>query len=882
MNSKGKLRRLIFNFLWVILVALILFFATGVIVTKKYGDELEQITINQINQHINTKLSVEDVEISFFSRFPFVSVVFQDVMAWSSNDFDASEFLSVNTDTLFSAEKIYLQLNIFDVIRGNFNVKRIYSINGKLNLLTDSSGKTNYQVFKNKTEANKEKTKVFELEGMRISDFSVHLSNMAKDISSNTQIKELLLKGRFQEGEFGLGVSSHFEALSFQREGVSYLNNSELYLKSVVEVKEKIARITKGDLRLNGIGLRSKGEIDFNLTPNLTLFLEGRSMDVEQILKEIRVFQKRESTLEAHGNADVAFKITGPVSTTRSPNIKAVYVLNLSDITFRDNVFKNLRLKGKYDNGKFNGPASTLIEVSKFSLIDRNSDLEGSFSLKNLLSPEITLNINGFFDSKELNNLGNFEKIRDFSGIIQPDFELSTSLSSLREFKISSIVEGELRGSLQLVNLNFETGRDKFRSLNGELKFKDDRWLIDIEMDYNECPVWLKAEADYLLAWLTKENQALWARAALKTGDLKLQPFSKKAKDTENTKDRKSFYLPANIFIHTSLTMSSFEYGKFKAENIISQMSYKPGALDLDSYSMKSNDGDIDGKLSLYQDKKGKIFLKTQNDIKNLNIEKVFYSFNNFNQEFIKDENLKGSLSGDVQLSMSFDTIFRPYKNEINSNINISLLDGELNNFEPAKRLSKFIEINELENIKFSELKNNILINNNTVLIPEMSINSSAFDITASGTHNFDNYFDYKVKVNLSEILSGKAKNKLENQENFVIEEGGSRASLFLSISGTPEDFKVKYDRLEAMKNIRESMKEEKNTLKNILNEEFGWFKKDSSILEDTKIQNEPVFKLDWEEENKDSLENKRRKKRKKRVEKEEVFEIEWDEDDGR
>ncbi len=882
MTRKRKIRRLFYNFLWVILVALVLFIATAIVITNKYGDELEQITINQINQNINTKISVEDVEISFFSRFPFVSVVFKNVIAWSSNDFNPSEFPETDTDTLFSAEKIYLQLNTFDVLRGKFKIKRIYTINGKLNILTDSSGNTNFRVFKTKTEAQTDKSKVLELEGMRISDFSVQILNNAKNISSSGRLQELLLKGKFQGEEFGLGVSSHFNQLFFQREGVSYLAGSDIYLKSVMEVKEKTATITKGDLRINGIGLKSKGTIDYNLTPNLNLSLEGRSLDVRQILQEISLFQKKESLVEASGKADVAMKISGPVSSTRSPNIKAVYVLNLSDATIKKYNVRNIKLKGSYENGKFNGPVSTRIEVSKFSLKDKNSDLEGSFYLENLISPRIQIKINGFFDTGEINNLVTGDRITHFNGIIEPDFELSTQLSSLNEFTIENIVEGKLRGSMHLANLNFETQRDKFQNLNGELRFKDDRWLIDVELDYNDCPVWLKAEADYLLAWLTKENQSLWARAALKTGDLKVQSSGKKEKTEDVAGNRKGFYLPDNVFINSSLNMSAFEYGNFRAENINSKVSIKPGILNLDSYNMEINDGYINGKLSFYQDQKGKIFLKTNNDIKDLNIEKLFHSFNNFNQEFIKDENLKGNLSGDVQLSMSFDTLFKPYRNEINSDINISLVNGELNNFEPARRLSKFIEISELENIKFLELKNNILIRNSTILIPQMNINSSAFDITASGTHNFDNYFDYKLKINLSEILSGKAKNKLENEENFVIEEGGSRASLFLTIVGTPEDFKIKYDKSQAIKNIRESMKEEKNSLKNILNEEFGWFKKDSSLLKDKTKEKDPVFILNWDEDSGDSLENKKIKKRKKSSQKEEVFEIEWDEDDGR
>ena len=122
----------------------------------------------------------------------------------------------------------------------------------------------------------------------------------------------------------------------------------------------------------------------------------------------------------------------------------------------------------------------------------------------------------------------------------------------------------------------------------------------------------------------------------------------------------------------------------------------------------------------------------------------------------------------------------------------------------------------------------------------------------------------------------------MENAENFVLEDNGRRTSLYLSVKGSPGNYHIKYDKKEAVSNIRKDLKKEKNTLKNILNEEFGWFKKDSLEINDSQNEKKNEFILDWEEQDnsqkKDGTRPKRKDKELKKEENEFVFE--WDEDE--
>jgi hypothetical protein len=184
------------------------------------------------------------------------------------------------------------------------------------------------------------------------------------------------------------------------------------------------------------------------------------------------------------------------------------------------------------------------------------------------------------------------------------------------------------------------------------------------------------------------------------------------------------------------------------------------------------------------------------------------------------------------------------------------LLNGALVNFEPVKQLSSFIELSELENINFQKLENNFFIRNNMFFMPTMAVNSSAADISVNGQHSFDNDFEYHVKVLLSQVLSRKKKPARRTVTEFgVVEDDGlGRTSILLKVTGNADNVKVGYDLKAVAKGVQDNIRSEKETMKSILNEEYGWYN-DTPPGAGTKVQEKqntesrkPRFSIKWEE----------------------------------
>ena len=170
------------------------------------------------------------------------------------------------------------------------------------------------------------------------------------------------------------------------------------------------------------------------------------------------------------------------------------------------------------------------------------------------------------------------------------------------------------------------------------------------------------------------------------------------------------------------------------------------------------------------------------------------------------------------------------------------------------------IELDELKNIKFDTLKNQILIKDELVYIPKFGIKNSALDITMEGTHSFSNQIDYSFTLFLNELLGKKVKKNNNEDMGYIEDDGLGRSRMFIKMKGDISSPEIKYDKKGLKKYWNKEIREEKQEIKSILNKEFGMFKKDTSLIKnniENKEKSSP-FVIEWEEsENKAQTEKK-------------------------
>ena len=264
-----------------------------------------------------------------------------------------------------------------------------------------------------------------------------------------------------------------------------------------------------------------------------------------------------------------------------------------------------------------------------------------------------------------------------------------------------------------------------------------------------------------------------------------------------------------NVNLNFNCDIASLRYKRFHGQSIWGDLLVKNQMAVSRNLSLRTMGGNLN--LSGIVDAKNNkaIDVVSTLRLKGIQLDSVFYVFENFRQSFIQDKHLKGRATADVNLEMTLNQHLRLFQETLIADIGISIAKGELNNFEPLKKLERYLGDEGLDRLRFSELKNDIHIENKQIYLPQMEVGSNVTDIKISGTHTFDQRIDYRLITPLrrKRIIETAAEEAVE-QDN----QGNSR--LFLKVTGTTDDYRILYDTEAVKKKIVSDLKEEVEELK--------------------------------------------------------------------
>jgi hypothetical protein len=201
--------------------------------------------------------------------------------------------------------------------------------------------------------------------------------------------------------------------------------------------------------------------------------------------------------------------------------------------------------------------------------------------------------------------------------------------------------------------------------------------------------------------------------------------------------------------------------------------------------------------------------------------------------------------------------------NSIKTHANITIENGRLVNYSPMQSLSAFLKVEDLSDIRFATLQNQVDIANQVIYIPSMEIKSSALDLQLMGTHTFNNDLEYHFTIALADLMASKFKKRnkgYDNQAEFgpVEDDNRGRTKVYVSLTGTVDNPIVKYDKKAMREKIADDLKVQKAELKQIFRQEFSRSAGDTirkaQIQKDKDIQKkqeEGKFVIEWDDDEK-------------------------------
>ena len=860
-----------------LILALVILVVIATSVAYFYEDQVSQYLVEELNEYILAEVEVEDVNFSLLQKFPKASLEFKNVLAHSKHGYYKT-IQKFNTDTLFFAKSIYVQINLLDLLTKDYTISSIHFDQGNINLFIDHLGDPNY-IFWNKSEEESGESEFsLELNKVRISNTKILFCNDATKFVLKSTVDNTDFEGNFSKKNYLMKIKTDQFIEKLNIEDIDYILNKSVEAKLDLDIVNELIKIKNGSLNLDHLKFNVNGNIEKTANRSIDLLISGKNLNLRKFLNNLppKVISEFPNIIGQQGTATLNISITGKNIKVNKPHIQALFLLN--DVQLFDEEreirLSNMNIDGEFSNGSGNiGNTSKLVFKTFNFYVERNY-FEGIFEFSNFKNPQIKLDLLSELYLDEIKNLFQIDTIDILEGYAKSEIKYTGSYDELRTFKFRDLFTKDYAVKLELDGgeLKFKNQPLVLNEVSGNINLNKTLYTDSLFFKINNNDFLIKGRISKLFEYFN-EKEIFNVNATLYSRKIDLDELALLFK-TDKKESSEKYQFPDKIALQLRLNIENFEVGKFYATDIKGNLNYKPRMFSMHEVSFHSMNGNVKVGGVIIQKFNNDFTVRTQSRLTNINMNKLFYSFNNFGQTFISSQNLEGNLSGDVYFSSEWSDKIKVYKHTINSESDITIANGELNNFEPMLGLSRFIDIKELESIKFSTLKNQITIQDEQIIIPQMDIESSALNLSASGTHNFDGIYSYHLKVLLSDLLSGKMKKsdrKKHSDEN-IEEDDEGRVRLYLRLEGDKDKSRVKYDRKAARSDRKEDLKKEKKELKQILNEEFGWFKKDTSLKNQSNSEEKENFEIEFEE-----TKNKEEKQEEENTD--QKFIIEWEED---
>ncbi len=714
--------------------------------------QLLQSITSQLNENLNGKLSIKSMEPALIQGFPGISVSLKDVLLRDS-------LWHTHRHDLLQAKEVYVAVDVFSIITGTPTIKNISINKGKIFLFTGSNGYSNTAIFKKKSSKGEESGSRKKINRISLNDVNVVIENKSKSKLFAFSVNKFLGKIKYNsEGwRATVNINTLVTSLSFNTIKGSFIKNkifkSNLKL-SFNDVRQAL-HVPLQDVKIGGDKFEIGGNFSFAKTSSdFTLDVKAPDItlkDAASLLPQniSSVMQRYEIKKPLAARASIKGKLKGG----GDPLIKVYFQVKNNTLIVNGETIENSDFNGAFNNEVIPGqprkdPNSAIIFYDMTGIWHDIPFKADSVKITNFKVPILAGKFIANFPLTKLNSVLGGQTFSFNKGTA------NLNLLYQAPFNPENKNGYFINGTIQIKNaaVTYQPRNLFFKNANAKLNFTgQDLFVQNMQVQSGSNSLQMDGSVKNFSKFYYTDPQKMLLDWNIKSHHLNLNEFSTfLGKRKSNVKpvssgkqlNKISHQLDRMIeqaSVHIKLKVDGLRCRKFAAKNAISDITLNQAGITLHNVSLNHAGGNV--KVSGNIDQSGSVNkINANTTITNVKVQELFYAFNNFGQNTITSQNLKGSFNAVTRVSGSIKDNGDIIPKSLKGTVNFDLKNGALVNFEPIRKVGACLfPSRDFSNITFKNLKNTLDIRGDRVNIPPMQIESSVLNIFLDGVYGFSN-----------------------------------------------------------------------------------------------------------------------------------------------
>ncbi len=786
--------------------------AAGILLEK----QVVELLIRELNKQLAVPVQVHesDIHFSFLRDFPDASL--------SLHNLSIAESLPGSEDPFLKLERIALRFSPLALLRGNYRIHRIDLENGEIRLRRDARGKPNYLFWKTPEDSSGSALQV-DLAYLRLSQIRFSYQDEQREVFLEAHLPGGHASGSLQGEALQIRLDLNAEKALLPLSGSTLALQEPFQIKGSLRKDAGTSTWYLEPLHLNWMGSRVQvnGSLSGGRSAALDLQLEASDLLLASLLNAAEqsgwlpgreANREQSSTWSGKGKLALSGTVSGPWGKAGKPAVELAFRLPSGNLRQQRT---GLELDALSLSGAFRSQAGGQVELKTFSLRQGRDELSGQFDLANFRDPVLNLKAEGRIGMPTLLPFLPAELSNGSGLLLVEGLHIQGRLRKLRE---GSALPELGSGAVTLSGVGLDYRDRTFQMPSGRIELQGDRLLMkDLHVSGAGSSVVLDGEVLHGLSALLLPGNGSpipQVQGSIRADALDLKALLELIRDSGSsassagggrTTSSRHVRLPV-LSGRLQTDVESFRYGELHLQDIHGEWRFSPGYWRAQNLEARAMDGRVSTDIALRQTPAKGLLLDLEGNISQVRIEECFRQFADFGQTELTHRHLKGRVSGQlrhVQVAWNAQGLFDPASVLVYCDLEVS--NGELNGYGPVERLSRFIDLDELRNIRFSTLKNSIEIYNDQIHIPLMEVQSSALNLSLTGTHGFDGWLDYQVKLSLMELLGKKFSRKQPENLGFAEMEKSGGMAIYVSMKGMPDQLEMAYNNREIRQTFRQS-----------------------------------------------------------------------------
>jgi hypothetical protein len=293
------------------------------------------------------------------------------------------------------------------------------------------------------------------------------------------------------------------------------------------------------------------------------------------------------------------------------------------------------------------------------------------------------------------------------------------------------------------------------------------------------------------------------ANLAARTEELDLNPLFRKIAPASKDSSKASRKKVVELACAPKGSVENFSGSKFEfnvqlfAKKLVARkvegsfanadLNYKNDVITVKSVNLNTCEGKIFARGTLEEFSR----LRADVEAKNVNVKTLFTEFENFGQQAVVSENLKGILNVEAKFRSELDEKFEVIPETMSGEVRLKLRDGHLINYEPVQNMSNLLFRNrDFNDVTFSELTETFHLEGYKMKIEELEVASNVLNFyVVDGIYNFKGNSNINLLVPWSNIK--------KRGKNYIPKSSGQSAEhtkgLKLNFQGPSKNMKLTF-----------------------------------------------------------------------------------------